>query len=82
MSCGLPVVATTAGALPEVVEDGESGFLVPPRDHSALAGAIKRLLSDKPLRQMMGEKGKERVQRNFTWEEATRKTLEVYREVL
>jgi glycosyltransferase involved in cell wall biosynthesis len=82
MSCGLPVVATTAGALPEVVEDGESGILVPPRDHSALAGAIKRLLSDKPLRQTMGEKGKERVQRHFTWEEATRKTLEVYREVL
>jgi glycosyltransferase involved in cell wall biosynthesis len=82
MSCGLPVIATTAGALPEVVEDGESGILVPPRDHAALAGAIKCLLSDKPLRQTMGEKGKERVQRHFTWEEATRKTMEVYREVL
>lgn len=82
MSCGLPVVATTAGALPEVVEDRESGILVPPRDHAALAGAIKRLLSDKTLRQTMGEKGKERVQRYFTWEEATRKTLEVYGEVL
>ncbi len=82
MSCGLPVVATMAGALPEVVEDGESGILVPPRDHSALAGAIKRLLSDESLRQTMGEKGKERVQKHFTWKEATRKTLEVYREVL
>ncbi len=82
MACGLPVVATTAGALPEVVEDGRCGILVPPRDHHALAGAIKRLLSDKPLRQAMGDVGRERVERHFTWEEAARKTLEVYQEVL
>jgi len=82
MACGLPVVATTAGALPEVVEDGKCGILVPPRDHYALAGALKRLLSDKPLRQAMGEEGRERVERHFTWEEAARKTLAVYREVL
>jgi glycosyltransferase involved in cell wall biosynthesis len=82
MACGLPVVATTAGALPEVVEDGKCGILVPPRDHYALAGALKRLLSDEPLRQAMGEEGRERVERHFTWEEAARKTLAVYREVL
>ena len=82
MACGLPVVATTAGALSEVVEDGRSGILVPPRDHYALAGAIKRLLRDEPLRRAMGEEGKRRVESNFTWEEAARKTLEVYREVL
>ncbi len=82
MACGLPVVATTAGALPEVVEDGKCGILVPPRDHYALAGALKRLLSDGPLRQAMGEEGRERVERHFTWEEAARKTLAVYREVL
>jgi len=82
MACGLPVVATTAGALPEVVEDGRSGILVPPRDHYALAGAIKCLLKDEPLRRAMGEEGRRRVERNFTWEEAARKTLEVYREVL
>lgn len=82
MACGLPVVATTAGALPEVVEDERSGILVPPRDADALAGAIKRLLEDKHLRQAMGEEGRRRVERHFTWEEAARKTLEVYREVL
>ena len=82
MACGLPVVATTAGALPEVVEDGRSGILVPPRDHYALAGAIKCLLKDEPLRRAMGEEGRRRVERNFTWEEAARKTLAVYREVL
>jgi glycosyltransferase involved in cell wall biosynthesis len=82
MACGLPVVATTAGALPEVVDDGKCGILVPPRDHHALAGALKRLLSDKALRQTMGKEGRERVERLFTWEEAARRTLDVYREVL
>ena len=82
MACGLPVVATTAGALPEVVEDGKCGILVPPRDHHALAIALKRLLDDESLRQAMGEEGRKRVERCFTWEEAARKTLEVYREVV
>jgi glycosyltransferase involved in cell wall biosynthesis len=82
MACGLPVVATTAGALPEVVDDGKCGILVPPRDHHALAGALKRLLSDKDLRQTMGKEGRERVERLFTWEEAARRTVDVYREVL
>lgn len=82
MACGLPVVATTAGALPEVVENGRSGILVPPQDAGALARAIKRLLENKSLRQAMGEEGRRRVERHFTWEEAARKTLEIYREVL
>lgn len=82
MACGLPVVATWAGALPEVVEDGRSGILVPPHDPTSLAGAIHRLLSDAGLRQAMGEEGRGRVERHFTWQEAARKTLEIYKEVL
>jgi len=82
MSCGLPVVATTAGALPEVVEDGKNGMLVPSRDSRALAGAIKRLLKDEHMRETMGEEGRRRVIRQFDWREAARKTIDVYREVL
>ncbi len=82
MACGVPVVSTTAGALPEVVEDGKGGILVPPRDSYALAGAIKRLLNDEHLRTAMGEEGRRRVKRQFDWREAARKTLEVYQEVL
>lgn len=82
MSCGLPVVATTAGALPEVVADGEGGILVPPRDSRALACAIKRLLEDEHLRKTMGEEGRRRVIRQFNWREAAKKTIEVYQEVL
>ncbi|MGB2853730.1 MAG: glycosyltransferase, partial [Dehalococcoidia bacterium] len=80
--CSLPVVATTAGALPEVVEDGRGGILVPPRDSYALAGAIKRLLKDEHMRKVMGEEGRRRVVRQFDWREAARKTIEVYQEVL
>ena len=46
MACGKPIVATTAGGIPEVVVDGETGFLVPPRDHEAMADAIVTLLQD------------------------------------
>lgn len=83
MSCKAPLIATRAGALPEVVgEDGEAGILVPPRDPDALAAAIKRLLSDGQLRSRMGEAGRRRAERNFTWEQAAKRTLEVYQELM
>ncbi len=83
MSCQLPVITTRAGALPEVVgRDGDSGILVPPADPDALAAAIKSLLSDESLRRKMGEAGRKRVERNFTWEQAAKRVVEVYEEVL
>jgi glycosyltransferase involved in cell wall biosynthesis len=83
MACRLPVVTTTGGALPEVVgRDGETGILVPPADSDALATAIKHLLDDEHLRRRMGEAGRRRIERSFTWEQAAKKTLEVYQEVL
>ena len=54
MACGKAVVATTAGGIPEVVADGDTGVLVPPRDHTALAQAIVRLLTNEDLRARMG----------------------------
>ena len=81
MSCGVPVVSTTAGALSEVV-DGGSGILVPPADHIAIAEAVRRLMGDESLRQGMGVAGRDRVVKMFSWEEAARKTLDVYREVM
>ena len=82
MACSVPVVATTTGALPEVVKNGQTGILVPPRDPYALASTIKRLLSDEPLRRRMGAAGRERVKKYFTWEQTAKATLEVYQEVL
>jgi glycosyltransferase involved in cell wall biosynthesis len=83
MSCHLPVITTRGGALPEVVgQDGDTGILVPPADPDALAAAIKRLLGDEHLRRKIGEAGRKRIERNFTWEQAAKKILEVYEEVL
>ena len=62
MACARPVVATSVGGIPEVVVDGETGLLVPPRDPEALAAAIARLISDRGLREKMGAAGLERVQ--------------------
>jgi glycosyltransferase involved in cell wall biosynthesis len=83
MSCQVPVVTTSGGALPEVVgQDGDTGILVPPADPDALAAAVKRLLGDGSLRRKMGAAGRKRVERNFTWEQAAKKTVEAYEEVL
>ena len=80
MACGTPVIATTGGALPEVV--GDAGILVPPRSADALAAAIKQLLNDKQAQRQMSEAGRKRVREKFNWEQAAIKTLEVYQEVL
>jgi glycosyltransferase involved in cell wall biosynthesis len=83
MSCGVAVVATTGGALPEVVgRDGETGLLVPPDDPGALAGAIARLLDDAALRARLGAAGRERVVRRFTWQVTAAGTAACYQAML
>jgi glycosyltransferase involved in cell wall biosynthesis len=83
MACELPVVASTAGALPEVVgRNHEAGILVPPRDPVALALAIGQLLKDPKRCLSMGKAGRQRVLRTFTWERAAEQLVEVYREFI
>ena len=78
MACGTPVVATAVGGIPEVVVDGETGLLVPPRDPDALAHAILRLLEDRALRERMGAAGLARVRERFTAEAMVERTLQAY----
>jgi glycosyltransferase involved in cell wall biosynthesis len=82
MACELPVVSSTAGALPEVVGNDGAGILVPPRNAPALAQAIRRLLEDPGLRRQMGWAGRRRVTTLFTWENAARQMVEVYQEAI
>jgi glycosyltransferase involved in cell wall biosynthesis len=83
MACGVAVVATTGGALPEVVgADGETGLLVLPDDPGALAGAIARLLDDADLRARLGAAGRERVISRFTWEVTAAGTAACYEALL
>ena len=81
MACSKAVVATQAGGIPEVVEDGETGVLVPPRDHHAMAQAIVRLLKDRALRTRMGERGFTRLRERFTVERMVAETAAVYERV-
>jgi glycosyltransferase involved in cell wall biosynthesis len=77
-----PVVATKVGGTPEVVVDGETGLLVPPRDPEALAAALRRLLEDADLRRRLGDAGYARVRDRFSAEAMMRRVLELYDEVL
>ncbi len=80
MACGVPVISTTGGALPEVV--GDAGVLVPPANPEALKEAILDLLAHPKKSEALGQAGYERVHRLFTWKNAAEKTAEVYREAI
>ncbi|MDQ3955254.1 MAG: glycosyltransferase family 4 protein [Actinomycetota bacterium] len=83
MSCGVPLITTTAGALPEVVgRSGEAAVTVPPSDAEALAAAIRALLDDPRERQRLAGAGRKRVIERFTWERAALATTDQYRQVL
>ena len=78
MASGVPVVTSVSSSIPEVV--GEAALMVSPYDHRQLAGAMERLLTDQPLRELMIEKGREQVKK-FNWYRVARNTLAVYHEV-
>ena len=81
MACSRAIVATRAGGIPEVVDDGVTGLLVPPRDHAAMAQAIVRLLKDDGLRKRMGEAGLARVGGRFTVDRMVAETAAAYARV-
>jgi glycosyltransferase involved in cell wall biosynthesis len=78
MAASKPAVATDAGAIAEVMVDGETGFLVPPRDHAAMAARLVTLLKDAGLRSWMGGAGLARVRARFTVERMVEETAAVY----
>src|SRR5262245_35434504 len=78
MACGKPIVATSAGGIPEIVVDGETGLLVRPRDHAGMARAIVTLLKDPALRQRMGKAGLARARKHFSAERMVAETLQIY----
>jgi glycosyltransferase involved in cell wall biosynthesis len=82
MAYGVPVVAGAVGGLLDLVVDGETGLLVPPRDVSALRAALERLLGDRELRRRLGSAGRERIRERFAWPAVTDATLAAYEEAL
>jgi glycosyltransferase involved in cell wall biosynthesis len=82
MAHGRPVVASAVGGLRDLVVDGETGFLVPPRDRAALRAALQRLLADRDLRVRLGAAGRERAATHFSWERVSGLTLDAYETAL
>jgi glycosyltransferase involved in cell wall biosynthesis len=83
MACGVPLVATTGGALPEVVgADGDTALVVEPGDSDALAAKIRLALDDPELRAAVGARGRQRVIDRWTWRHTAEGTVEQYRALL
>jgi glycosyltransferase involved in cell wall biosynthesis len=72
MAAGVPVVATAAGGVPEIITDGYTGLLVPPGDPQAMAAAIGRMLNDEPLRRRLAAQAAQAVRAHFTAEAMAR----------
>lgn len=82
MMAGLAVVATRVGGIDELVDDGVTGFLVPPKDSKALAGAIKKLIDNPEICLRMGQAGHNKAIKNFNLDNMLIKTHKVYKEVM
>lgn len=77
-----PVVVTDTGSLAEIVDDGITGFVVPPKDSAALAGAIIRLLKDSDLRKSMGENAYQKLKNDLSWDNITETTINIYEKAM
>lgn len=82
MSSGLPVVATRVGGIPEIVEDGVNGFLVPPKHPEAIAEKILELNGDRELRSRLGEEARRTVLKRYTADKVVGQYLEIYEKVV
>ncbi|HMH82602.1 MAG TPA: glycosyltransferase family 4 protein [Gemmatimonadales bacterium] len=81
-ACGVPIVAGDSGGIPDAVQHGETGFLVPPEDSEAFADAICRLLGDTTLATRLGENGRRAVETHFNWDRVVRDLRAIEAEVV
>lgn len=82
MACGKPVIATNAGGVPEIVKDGYTGILVPPRDSDAIAKAIIDLSKDKKKVELMGARGRKIAEELFSIKANVKKIEQIYESLL
>ncbi len=82
MACGRPVIGSAVGGITYTIKDGETGFLVPPRDPQALANRLKYLFDQPKLCAQMGRAARARVEHEFTWSIVAMRTAALYDAVL
>jgi len=82
MAAGKPIIATSVGGIPELIESGQNGILVEAGDEGKLASAIVKVLSDKSLARVIGENNMKKVRERYSWEVAARKAERLYNELI
>jgi glycosyltransferase involved in cell wall biosynthesis len=82
MACGVPVIATKVGGIPEIIEDKYNGLLIEPGSSTALANAVARLLGDRQLRNLLGKRARRTIEKKFSWKVNIPKYIETYFEAL
>ena len=82
MACGAPVIGSRVGGIAFTIADGETGFLVPPRDPEALSVRLEEILGDPARRMRMGAAGRARVLSSFTWQQVAMRTAALYDDLL
>jgi len=82
MASGLPVISTKVSGIPEVIDNEQNGFIVPPRDVHALAECMRVLIEDDELRAKMSKTARKKTVASFSWNAVARKTLAVYRKAI
>jgi spore coat protein SA len=78
MACERPVIATQVGAIPEIIDNGKNGILIPPHNVKALASAIIFLLDNHNIAKQMGTAGRDKVEKHFTWEKVVKRVTKAY----
>ncbi len=81
-ACELPVVATNIGGIPELINDGVTGYLVEPKDSIGLADKLEELITNKDLREKMGKEGRGFVIKNYSWQSCINKMIFYYNQVI
>jgi glycosyltransferase involved in cell wall biosynthesis len=81
-AAGLPVIVSHVGGLPEVVQDRQTGMIVPPNNPGALALELTRLVEDSTLRQQLGERGRHHVQGNYRWDDSVSQVIDLYQDIV
>ncbi|GAF67606.1 unnamed protein product, partial [marine sediment metagenome] len=82
MACAKPVVATGSGGVPEIVEDGRTGLLVPMKNYHAISEAVMNLVNNKRLASEMGERGRKRAEDLFDIKKKVKRVENLYRKLL
>lgn len=82
MACGLPVVATNVGGIPDLIENGINGFLFPPRSPNILADKVCVIMQNQSLREEMGRNGRQKVENQFTWTHVANRFVQIYNDLI